>query len=145
MQHRLWTSDRRARHGLQDHPSACCTCNRDEDNVEHILIKCGYARGVWEGCLDHLNLATARPIHEDTFLEWWLHARANFHKADKRGFDTFTLAVAWSLWKQRNARVFDRASQVKTMQELKTMIINELAEWKRAGVGVGGLSRFVRE
>lgn len=44
----------------------------------------------------------------DTTLKWWLKERGKFHKADKRGFDTLVIAVTWSLWKQRNARVFNR-------------------------------------
>ena len=43
IQHRIWTSDRRARHGLQDHPSACFTCLQEEDNAEHIHLQCSYA------------------------------------------------------------------------------------------------------
>jgi hypothetical protein len=110
-----------------------------------MLIQCVYAREVWDGCLDYLQLNVRRPTHQDTLLEWWLMERANFHRADKRGFDTFTLAVTWALWKQQNARVFNRMQQVKTAQELKIIILNEISDWKRAGVGVGGLNRFVRE
>ena len=40
LQHRIWTSDRRAKHGLQDSPSVCYTCLREEDDAEHILIQC---------------------------------------------------------------------------------------------------------
>jgi hypothetical protein len=41
---RLWTLDRRARHGLQDHPDTCVTCLQEEDNVDH--IQCPYAKMV---------------------------------------------------------------------------------------------------
>ena len=44
VKHRLWMSDRRARHGLQDQSSACFTSLQDEDNVKHIPSKCVYAR-----------------------------------------------------------------------------------------------------
>jgi hypothetical protein len=46
---RLWTSDRRARHGLHDRPDACATCLQEEDNVDHILTQCPYAKMVWFG------------------------------------------------------------------------------------------------
>ena len=33
VQHQIWMSDRRARHGLQDHRSPCYTCLQEEDNA----------------------------------------------------------------------------------------------------------------
>ncbi|KAK1695406.1 hypothetical protein QYE76_012103 [Lolium multiflorum] len=36
-QGRLWTSDRRMRHGLQPTTSACYTCLQEEDTVKHIM------------------------------------------------------------------------------------------------------------
>lgn len=47
LRYRLWTSDRRARHGLREHPDTCYTCLQEEDNVDHILTLCPYARQVW--------------------------------------------------------------------------------------------------
>lgn len=143
-QHRLWTSDRRARHGLQDTPSVCFTCLQDEDNAEHILVHCVYAREVWHTCFDTLQLSVTTPSCNDTFVDWWLSSRTGFHGKERRGFDTFIIGAAWSLWKQRNARVFNRPDQQKGPSELARGILEEILEWKRAGVGVGGLDRFVR-
>lgn len=69
MQYRLWTSDRRARHGLQDEPSACYTCLQDEDNVDHILSTCGYAREVWFLICDTLHINVQDRLPDDTTLE----------------------------------------------------------------------------
>ncbi|KAK1660910.1 hypothetical protein QYE76_049069 [Lolium multiflorum] len=44
LRYRLWTSDRRARHGLQEHPDTCYTCLQEEDNVDHIFTLCPYTR-----------------------------------------------------------------------------------------------------
>ena len=54
------------------------------------------------------------------------------------------IAGMWALWKQRNARIFSRVDQQKDARELATMILGEVAEWRQAGGGVGGLQRFVR-
>lgn len=145
VQHRIWTSDRRAKHGLQDQPSACYLCPQDEDNAEHILVHCVYAREVWHECFEALHLTTRRPTADDNLMDWWLEVRQGFRRADKRGFDTFVIAVAWALWKQRNARVFSRIRQQKTPLELVNVILSEVQEWRSAGVGVSGLLRFVRE
>lgn len=96
VQHRLWMSDRRGRHGLQDQPSACFTCLQDEDNVEHIPLRCVYAQEV-------------PPTDQCTWAVTVLRERRNFRGADRRGFDTLATAVGWSLWKQCN--VFNRVTQ----------------------------------
>ena len=46
VQYRLYTLDRRARHGLQDQTSPCYLCDQDKDNVDHILLQCVFARHV---------------------------------------------------------------------------------------------------
>ena len=97
VQHRIWTSDRRARHGLQDQPSACFTCLQEEDNAEHIHLQCSYARQVWHKCIVGLNLEVTHPLGHDSLLDWWLQARRNFTRAGRRGFDTLVIAVTWSL------------------------------------------------
>lgn len=122
----------------------CYTCMQDEDNAEHILVQCVYAREVWHACFDTLQLNSQAPCREDTWEAWWLTARIGFQGKDRRGLDSLVIGVAWSLWKQRNARVFNRLEQCKGPRELARWIIEDVLDWSRAGVGVGGLHRFVR-
>ena len=81
----------------------------------------------------------------DTLVEWWLRARSGFQGKHKRGFDSVVIGAAWMLWKQRNAKVFNRPEQVKDYSELARAILDEIREWYNAGVGAGGLDRFVRD
>lgn len=118
-QHRFGTSDHCARHRLQDQPPLCYTCLQEKDNVEHIPVQCVYAREVWHYCLDELWLNVQCPTTQDTLIPRWLHARTNFSKAKKRGFDSLVIATAWSLWKQKNARVFNRGHQIRTPVQLQ--------------------------
>lgn len=115
-----------------------------EDNVDHILANCIYAQEVWHRVFGLLTLEVHCPTRSEVFAEWWLRERTRFRGADRRGFDTLIAAVAWALWKQRNARVFNRNDQQKTTHDLPFMVLDEIAEWRLAGVGVGGLQRFVR-
>jgi hypothetical protein len=94
---RLWTSDRRARHSLQDRPDPCATCLQEEDNVDHILSQCPYAKLVWFGCLRRVGSQLQEP-QENTDLErWWTETRKRLKTEDRRGFDTFVLLIAWTL------------------------------------------------
>lgn len=144
-QHRLWTSDRRVRHGLQELPSPCFSCLQDEDNVEHILIQCVYAREVWHYCLTECNIEAPTPVSDSTVMDWWLRARSQFRRAERRGFDTIIMITLWALWKQRNARAFNRQEQFKPPWHLWIQISREVKELQLAGFGVGGLQCFMRE
>jgi hypothetical protein len=135
LKRRLWTSDRRARHGLQDRPDPCATCLQDEDNVDHILAQCPYAKMVWFGCLRKMGSQLQEP-QENTDLErWWTEARKRLRKEDRRGFDTFILLIAWMLWKQRNARVFGNLERQLSTTQIIDTVFEEFSLWRAARVG----------
>lgn len=43
---RLWTADRRHRHGLQDSP-ACSFCAQDRETCDHLFHHCYFTKEVW--------------------------------------------------------------------------------------------------
>ena len=93
--------------GLQETTSPCFTCEQEEDNVDHILAQCVYARQVWFLCFRELGVDEALiPTTEDTLGDWWVSARKRIDKRHRRGFDTLCISVYWNLWKQRNDVVF---------------------------------------
>ena len=145
-QYRLWTSDRRARHGLQDAPSPCYTCLQEEDNVDHILARCVYAREVWHTCFTAWNINIRTPNANLTFLNWWWDQRRRFSGRYKRSIDSIVILIAWALWKQRNARVFNNRSRQRSPLQLRDDIQEEIEEWKKAGLGgFGALDPFTRQ
>lgn len=113
--------------------------------MDHILAQCVYAREVWHGCCDKLQINITLPSNSDTFKDWWLTQRTDFPGRIQRGFDSFVIGTAWLLRKQRNARVFNRTQQQKTAQELVCLVLDEIKEWREAGFGVGGLDPVVIE
>lgn len=136
------------RRGLQDISSACYTCFQDENNVDHILVQCVYAREVWHYCFDALQLPIPRPMVGDTFMDWWLRHHNSFRKAEKRGIDSLVVGIAWSLWKQRNARVFNRLEQQLGAHFLASQILDEIKDQgnlHKKDLAVIGLQQFVRE
>ena len=112
--------------------------------MDHILANCTYAQEVWHRVFSLILIDVQGPVESNVFKNWWLAVRTRFSGADHRGFDTMVIAVAWALWNQRNARVFSRTNEQKTTFDLPFMILDEIAKWKMAGVGVGGLQCFVR-
>jgi hypothetical protein len=136
---RLWTSDRRARHVLQDHPDPCATCLQEEDNVDHILTQCPYAKMVWFGCLRRVGSQLPEPQENTNLERWWTEARKRLRKEERRGFDTFVLLIAWTLWKQRNARVFGNLESQLSTEQIIDRILEEFSLW----VAARGIERRV--
>lgn len=50
IQYRIWTADQRLRHGLQEESSPCFICGQEEDTVDHLLLRCVFARQTWHAC-----------------------------------------------------------------------------------------------
>lgn len=73
--------------------------------VDHIFIKCVFAREVWHCCFTALDLNIFSPDHNLTLIYWWDIAKTGVPEANKRSFDTFFIATIWSLWTPRNTRV----------------------------------------
>ena len=139
VQYRLWTSDRRTRYGLQDQTSNCYLCDQEEDTVDHILLQCVFSRQVWVRCIDRMGLmADLCPSYDSSLVQWWTEARKRIHKQTRKGFDTFVMLICWTLWKQRNARVFG-SSQIKNEWETVDLIFDDLRTWATAGA-FGGRS-----
>jgi hypothetical protein len=65
VQYRVWTTERRARHGLQATSNACYTCLQDVDALDHILLHCCYAKEVWFWSLRQANLPDVTPTSDD--------------------------------------------------------------------------------
>jgi hypothetical protein len=136
IRNRLWTSDRRVRHGLQVDSEACFTCLQEEDTVDHILSKCPYARLVWFRCMRRLGVQIEEPQGDTDLKRWWVEARKRVKRRDRRSFDTLVILVSWMLWKQRNARAFGNVRLQKSEVELTSAILEELRLWAFARVRV---------
>jgi len=66
-----------------------------------------------------------------SFSDRWLAVRKAIPKELRKGFDSFTLLILWSLWRERNSnnRVFAR--KVRWSEELVASILEDA--WARAG------------
>jgi hypothetical protein len=104
-----WTSERFQRHGL-DNDGPCTLCEQCEERIDHLLLRCPYSRQVWFSSLSRFGWQQSTPLREDTFVDWWLRARKGVAKTCHKDFNSLVILVAWSLWLQRNDRVFNRAS-----------------------------------
>ena len=132
LHYRLWTSEWRFRHELQDQTSVCYLCDQ-EDTVDHILLQCVFARHVWFLSCTRLGIdVSILPTMTDNLEEWWTRSRKRINKTYHKCFDAFCILVCWNLWKQRNGRVF--ASQaIANEWGTAELIHQELLRWVQAG------------
>nr|CBG76422.1 OO_Ba0013J05-OO_Ba0033A15.9 [Oryza officinalis] len=63
---------------------------------------------------------------------WWSAVRRPVNKADKRKLDTVVILACWTVWKERNARIFD--AKQETPGRLLEAFKEELMAWKMAGL-----------
>jgi hypothetical protein len=148
VQDRLWTTERRARHGLQATTNACYFCLQQINSVDHILLQCSYAKEVWFLSMRDANLPDVTPSSEDQIGEWWLTLRQQVETRQRRAFDARVMLRCWSLWKQRNTRIFRNMEQQCSARALVIRIKDELALWNLARIttsGVGGSTIRLRE
>ena len=126
-----WTGSRRFRHNLQDHDK-CALCDQDSETIDHLLVSCSYSRDVWFRLLRRGDLQRLAPGSSATsFVSWWSTSRKRLPKDRRKPFDTFVLLVIWTIWKERNARVFDRKASMPWV--LSDIILDEGVVWATTG------------
>jgi hypothetical protein len=132
LKERLWTSDRRFRHGLQDQTSTCYVCLQDEDTADHILMQCVVAREVWHICRQRLDLNFEEPQRQSTLKSWWMAERRTLQGKRQQDFDTLVCTISYTLWKNRNAWVFENARRQHGPFQLAALVAEEYNLIKRA-------------
>ena len=94
IRNRCWTTDRLQKRGLP-HPEHCPLCDQEEENIQHILISCVFARQFWYAILQPINLSRLTPTRSvNNFPDWWKHAERRLPKQHRKGFNSL---CTWGL------------------------------------------------
>jgi len=103
------------------HPAHCPLCDQEDENIQHILTSCVFARQFWFNILQPLNLSSQPTREAISFASWWRKSWKKVQKHAKKGFNSLVILGAWILWKHRNSCVFDgSAPSIQTaLQALK--------------------------
>jgi hypothetical protein len=126
---RLWTADRRRRHGLEAQDN-CYLCDQEPESIDHIIVQCSYAKQVWWFIRSALQ-ETSQLQPTDSIYEWWRTWRAQWQGQCRQGADSIFTLVACELWKERNVRCFRGANT--QVADLLKLIKYEADMWIAAG------------
>jgi hypothetical protein len=89
---------------------------------------CPYTQPVWHTILTALPIQV--PQLNTGMLQWWLQLRNGHCSLKQKGIDSLFMIVTWSLWKERNGRVFG-GRQGRTVSDMVHSIWQEGELWVR--------------
>jgi hypothetical protein len=95
--------------------------------MDHLSLRYPFVRAVWVGVITRLQLPDICPSDDAILEEWWPAATARFSVADRKAANSLIMLVLRSLWLERNARVFERAS--KSAQATLSILLSEWSAW----------------
>ena len=107
-------------------------CDQVEEDIQHILIGCVFAKQVWFQMLSKVGLSVLAPQAADTsFEDWWIKIEKLAPTVFRKGINSLIILGAWMIWKQRNDCVFNEVST--NVQRILTHIEEEAHLWCLAG------------
>jgi len=85
----------------------CSLCSLSLETVAHLCKDCPFAVEVWSMILSWANLRFLVGISKTgTLSEWWFRLRLLCSKHSRKSFDGLLIYFWWSLWLERNNRIF---------------------------------------
>ena len=139
---RCWTVDRLARRGLP-HPTRCLMCDQATETIDHLLVHCIFAREYWYRFLSQVGLQSLSPLSTQvSFYDWWERVSNGASGLVLQGLNSLIILGAWTLWTQRNRRVFHGGAP--DMADALIISSEERKLWSLAGArGISFLTRIV--
>jgi len=101
----------------QEDPRSCVMCGHEEETATHLFLHCEVAWSFWRLLLDWLGINFVTPQNLFTHFVCWSNG-ANSRRV-KKAYWLIWHAALWSLWNERNARIFK--NQFKNVDEVKAL------------------------
>jgi hypothetical protein len=101
------------------HNAACVLCLGEPETALHLLATCPVAIRIWHKILTSARLPlTLARSPGTTSLQDWLHlSRQSQDKPIKKNWISLVHLAWWTIWKERNARIFqNKATPLSQIQ-----------------------------
>ncbi|OVA00064.1 Reverse transcriptase zinc-binding domain [Macleaya cordata] len=118
---RILTLDNMERRGYM-FVNRCFMCRKELESVSHLLLYCDFSYALWSYFWGELNVAVIIPGSLQALFEGWSHLWTN--TKGKEVWILLPAAITWSLWVERNKRVFEdqEVSLDRMIIEVKALI-----------------------
>lgn len=82
----------------------CVFCKSHTKSICHLFLHCDFSRKIWVWWLSLWDLNWVFPLHlNDAFLQWKYKNCGPFFK---KVWCAIFFIIIWSIWKERNSRIF---------------------------------------
>ena len=122
---RILTADNLMRQGYQL-AGWCCMCRRDGETINHLLLHCDMAFGLWSFVLQTFVICWVLPRGVlDVFFGWY----NGLGKLHLKVWNMVPPCILWILWRKRNSRIFENTE--RTASQLQELFSNTLYGWAK--------------
>jgi hypothetical protein len=108
-------------------PSWCCMCCCNGESVDHLLLHCPIAGGLWSWIFQTFGVHWVLPGTVTALLFSWWNGLGR-HSSDI--WNTVPACLMWTIWEERNHRTFEDVSKLDS--HLLEGFILTLFDWSRA-------------
>ncbi|CAM0911454.1 unnamed protein product [Alopecurus aequalis] len=102
---RCWTASRRLRRGLPSH-TLCPLCGLADETMDHLTVGCAFSAQMWAGLFSRTGIPLVAPTPTELKL-WWPDVVLGLPTQTR---NSLIMLGLWTIWLERNARVFDNKS-----------------------------------
>ncbi|RVW89101.1 putative ribonuclease H protein [Vitis vinifera] len=111
----------------------CFLCGMEEESIDHILIQCSKARGLWELLFALFGVTWVLPSSVRDTLSGWSGFKLG--KKHRKVWNAAPLCIFWAVWKERNRIAFD--NEELSIHRLKNSFVCNLWLWTKSVVNDG--------
>lgn len=112
-------------------PCASYVARSTRPSIMHLLVQCTFSKITWHEILSWCRLPMLLPNEDASFFPWWSATLDASRPSLRKGLNSLIALTAWSIWKHRNAALFDNLRP--STDELVHTIKDEARLWARAG------------
>ncbi|XP_026460812.1 uncharacterized protein LOC113361992 [Papaver somniferum] len=110
--------------------NSCVLCGDDTESQEHIFLHCKIAHRVWSSVLPKEGWSWAIPRNMQMLALGW--NQVHFTTAGKFLWDLIPAAVIYTIWSERNRRIFEMNYNFKTDSDLCIEAKSLILAWASA-------------
>ena len=100
----------------------CGFCAEQPETIDHLLLQCQFSWQVWRNIAEGLRVQIDREMTFRQLYEKWMSQRYSNPLRKKLHIAAF-FAIAWSLWTERNKKVFEN-------KEVRLDMLCNLIRWR---------------